>query len=68
VHGALGAFARVVTFKTDPTEQGVMEPAHLYDSPFTDITPRGSESLFQAAEMEELLRALEAVRTSAVAA
>ncbi|PYM12889.1 MAG: restriction endonuclease subunit R, partial [Candidatus Rokuibacteriota bacterium] len=50
------------------TAHGVMEPARLYESPFTDVTPRGPDGLFQAAEMDQLLRTLEAVRTTAVAA
>jgi type I restriction enzyme, R subunit len=50
------------------TEHGVMEPARLYESPFTDITPRGPDDLFRAAEIDDLVRALEAVRATAVAA
>lgn len=50
------------------TEHGVMEPARLYESPFTDLTPRGPESLFQAAEMDELIRVLETVQAAASAA
>jgi type I restriction enzyme, R subunit len=50
------------------TEHGVVEPARLYESPFTDITPRGPDGLFQAAEIDEMLRTLDAVRATAVAA
>lgn len=49
------------------TEHGVVDPARLYESPFTDLTPRGPDALF-GAEMEDLLRAIEAVRATAVAA
>ncbi|NGZ09673.1 MAG: hypothetical protein CV088_09840 [Nitrospira sp. LK70] len=50
------------------TEHGVMEPARLYKSPFTDLTPRGPEGLFKSAELDELIRALDAVLATASAA
>jgi type I restriction enzyme R subunit len=50
------------------TAHGVMEPARLYESPFTDITPRGPDGLFKPTDLNELLRALDAVRASAMAA
>jgi type I restriction enzyme R subunit len=50
------------------TEHGVMEAARLYESPFTDLTPHGPDGLFKSNEMEDLLRALQAVRATAVAA
>lgn len=50
------------------TAHGVMEPAQLYDSPFTDITPHGPDGLFRSADVDVLLRSLEAVKASAVAA
>lgn len=50
------------------TEHGVMDPARLYESPFTDLTPQGPDGLFQSAELDDLLRALDAVRGSARAA
>jgi type I restriction enzyme R subunit len=50
------------------TEHGVMEPARLYESPFTDVTPRGPESLFTSAQVDELVTALAAVRSAAIAA
>jgi type I restriction enzyme, R subunit len=50
------------------TEHGVMEPARLYESPFTDLTPRGPEELFSSAQLDELLRALDAIRAAAIAA
>ena len=35
---------------------------------FTDLTPRGPEGLFNASELDELIRALAAVREKAIAA
>lgn len=42
------------------TAHGVMEPARLYESPFTDVTPQGPEGIFEATELDELVRSLEA--------
>ena len=50
------------------TEYGVVEAARLYESPFTDLTPHGPDALFKGSELDELLRALQAVRATAVAA
>lgn len=50
------------------TEHGVVTPDRLYESPFTDLTPRGPEGLFSAAELEDLLRILADVREKAIAA
>ena len=50
------------------TEHGVMEPSRLYESPFTDLSPRGPDALFKPAELDELIRSLEAVRAAALAA
>jgi len=50
------------------TEYGYMEPFRLYESPFTDLTPRGPDGLFKSTEMDELLRVLDTVRLMALAA
>jgi type I restriction enzyme R subunit len=50
------------------TEHGVMEPARLYESPFTDLTPRGPDGLFSSSQVDELVRILNTVRTRAIAA
>ncbi|MEO8198848.1 MAG: type I restriction-modification enzyme R subunit C-terminal domain-containing protein, partial [Thermoanaerobaculia bacterium] len=50
------------------TEHGVMEAARLYESPFTDLTPRGPEGLFSSNQVDALLAALTTVRANALAA
>jgi type I restriction enzyme, R subunit len=50
------------------TEHGVMEAARLYESPVTDLSPRGPEGLFTSSQVDELLAVLEGVRTTALAA
>jgi len=50
------------------TEHGAMEAARLYESPFTDLTPRGPDALFTSAQLDELLAVLASVRATAVAA
>lgn len=50
------------------TEHGVVESSRLYESPFTDLAPHGPDALFRATEMDALLRTLQAVRATAVAA
>ena len=50
------------------TEHGIVAPDRLYESPFTDITPRGPDGLFSTVELDELMEVLETVRATAVAA
>ena len=50
------------------TEHGVMGAALLYESPFTDLTPRGPDELFSATQLDELLAVLDQVRAAALAA
>jgi type I restriction enzyme R subunit len=40
----------------------------LYQSPFTDITPREPEGLFSSSQIEELVIVLQRVRQTASAA
>ena len=45
-----------------------MAAALLYESPFTDLTPRGPEGLFSMNEVDGLMAALDRVRSAALAA
>jgi type I restriction enzyme R subunit len=49
------------------TVQGAMDAAILYESPFTDITPQGSDGLFTSTQLDELFSILEEVSIRAAA-
>ena len=50
------------------TEHGVMDPALLYESPFTDIGPRGPEDVFSSEQVDGLVGVLAEIRQRASAA
>jgi type I restriction enzyme R subunit len=50
------------------TEHGVMKAELLYESPFTDVTPRGPDGIFSSAQVEELVFVLDQVRATALTA
>ena len=50
------------------TEHGVMSAARLYESPFTDIAPRGPDDLFSFDEISDLVLVLGRIRAAAIAA
>jgi type I restriction enzyme R subunit len=47
------------------TEHGIIEAERLYESPFTDLNPRGVEGLFDAAQVNELLSVISRIRAAA---
>lgn len=47
------------------TEHGVLESEKLYESPFTDLTPRRPDGLFSSTQVDELIAAIERVRNTA---
>ena len=49
------------------TENGVMEPARLYESPFTDINPRGPEGVFPSAQVDHIVTVLNEINQMVVA-
>lgn len=49
------------------TENGVMEPDRLYESPFTDINPQGPEGVFSSAKVDQMVQVLVNIRQRAAA-
>ena len=49
------------------TEHGLMEPALLYESPFTDVSPQGPEAIFSSAEVDQMIEILADIRDKAAA-
>lgn len=49
------------------TQNGVMAPERLYQSPFTDICPEGPDSIFPSAPVDTLISVLAGIRQHAVA-
>ncbi|MGA3541778.1 hypothetical protein ACK8GE_21085 [Micromonosporaceae bacterium DT194] len=59
----LGNFINLIV--THLTENGVMEPDRLYESPFGEITPHGPESLFPSGDVDRMITILRAARDNA---
>ena len=57
----------VQTIIENLTQSGIVEPARLYESPYTRFSGKGVEGLFPEAEVVQLVRLLEEVRQRAVA-
>ena len=43
-----------------------MEPARLYESPYTDRTPTGPESVFAEADVDDIVEILNTVKANAL--
>jgi type I restriction enzyme, R subunit len=50
------------------TQSGWMEPSQLYESPFTDFSPKGVEGVFSSEQVQQLIGVLSQVRLRATAA
>lgn len=49
------------------TANGVMEPDRLYQTPYIDISPHGSDGVFPSARENQLFKVLAEIRLSAAA-
>jgi type I restriction enzyme R subunit len=49
------------------TSRGVMDPARLYDPPFSDLAPTGPEDLFSVDEVDSICDLLDLIRLRAMA-
>jgi type I restriction enzyme R subunit len=47
------------------TENGLMDPGLLYESPFTDVVPQGPEGIFPEEDVSELVATIDGVRANA---
>lgn len=50
---------------TQLTENGIMEPGRLFESPFTDSAPTGPDDLFESADVERIISILRSVNSTA---
>ncbi len=49
------------------TEHGCMDAARLYESPYTDFSPKGVDGVFSPTQVDELISILDEVRKRAIA-
>ena len=47
------------------TEHGVVDPARVYEQPFTGVAPQGPDALFTSADLDRLFDGIEQVKTAA---
>jgi type I restriction enzyme R subunit len=46
------------------TQRAMIKAAMLYESPFSDLSPRGQDALFRSTEADDLLELIEKVRSA----
>jgi type I restriction enzyme R subunit len=49
------------------TQNGVMEPGRLYESPFTDYNPAGLDGVFNDADADGIISILRSIQQNAAA-
>ncbi|MGH7966932.1 MAG: type I restriction-modification enzyme R subunit C-terminal domain-containing protein, partial [Candidatus Binatia bacterium] len=49
------------------THNGVMDPSLLYESPFTDYSPKGLDGVFSDSDAEGIVSILHSIREQAAA-
>ena len=49
------------------TQSGWMDPAQLYESPFTDFSPKGVEGVFDTEQVSQIIAVLDGIKQRAAA-
>ena len=49
-------------------EHGIIAVSLLYESPFTDVAPRGPEAIFTAEQIQKIIQLLDDIKLTAMAA
>jgi len=49
------------------TEQGVVDPARFYESPYTDLSDQGISGVFPEADVQSIIAVVNDIRLRAVA-
>ena len=69
IRNVIGTGGKIINEIIDElTSRGVMDPARLYDPPFSDLAPMGPEGLFTEAQVDSLCDLLVLITTRAAAA
>ncbi len=49
-------------------DHGIVDVSILYESPFTDVSPQGPNAIFTAEQIDKIMRLLDDIRSTAIAA